>query len=178
MLNAPNFITLLRVLLVPALLYFLTQQSYLQALLVFIAAGLSDALDGFLARRLNQFTRFGAILDPVADKLMIVSALVMLTWQAQIPMWLTLALLLRDLVIISGALAYRLRAGSLEMAPTFLGKTHIALVFMLLALVMGSAAEIAGIASALPALFALTLVTGIVSGAQYVWVWGNKAAKL
>jgi cardiolipin synthase (CMP-forming) len=178
MLNAPNFITLLRLLLVPALIYFMAQQSYLQALLVFVAAGLSDALDGFLARRLNQLTHLGAILDPVADKLMIVSALVMLTWEAQIPVWLTLALLLRDLVIISGALAYRLRAGSLEMAPTFLGKTHVALVFILLALVMGNATGIAGIATALPALFGLTLVTGIISGVQYVWVWGNKAAKL
>lgn len=178
MLNVPNLISLLRVLLVPLLLYFLARHAYIQALAVFLVAGVSDAVDGYLARRLNQLTQIGAILDPIADKLMIVSGLVTLTLLAQIPAWLTITLLVRDLVIVSGAIAYRLRAGSLEMAPTALGKLHIALVFTLLALVMGNAGGVAPISSSLPALFVLILVTGITSGIQYVWVWGHKAAKL
>lgn len=177
-LNIPNSITMARLLLVPALLYFLAQRDYLSALLVFLAAGLSDALDGYLARRLNQFTQFGAILDPVADKLMLLSALVMLTWLQFVPWQFTATLLTRDLVIISGAFAYRMRAGKLEMTPTWLGKTHIALVFALLGLVMGDAAGVVAIATALPALFGVTLASGIASGAHYVWVWGRKAAGL
>lgn len=177
-LNIPNIITMARLLLVPALLYFLAQSGYLSALLVFLSAGLSDALDGYLARRLNQFTQFGAILDPVADKLMLVSALVMLTWLGFVPWQFTATLLTRDLVIIAGAFAYRMRAGKLEMTPTWLGKTHIALMFALLVLVMGDAAGVVSIAAALPALFGLTLASGIASGAHYVWVWGRKAMGL
>ena len=177
-LNIPNSITMARLLLVPALFYFLAQRDYLSALLVFLAAGLSDALDGYLARRLNQFTQFGAILDPVADKLMLLSALVMLTWLQFVPWQFTATLLTRDLVIIAGAFAYRMRAGKLEMTPTWLGKTHIALVFALLGLVMGDAAGVVAIATALPALFGVTLASGIASGAHYVWVWGRKAAGL
>jgi len=167
-----------RLLLVPALLYFLVQRDYFSALLVFLTAGLSDALDGYLARRLNQFTQFGAMLDPVADKLMLLSALVMLTWLQFVPWQFTATLLARDLVIMSGAFAFRMRAGKLEMAPTWLGKTHIALVFALLGLVMGDAAGVVAIATVLPALFGLTLASGVASGVHYVWVWGRKAASL
>jgi len=95
-----------------------------------------------------------------------------------VPWQCTATLLTRDLVIIAGAFAYRMRAGKLEMTPTWLGKTHIALVFALLGLVMGDAAGVVAIATALPALFGVTLASGIASGAHYVWVWGRKAAGL
>jgi cardiolipin synthase len=114
----------------------------------------------------------------VADKLMLLSALVMLTWLEFVPWEFTATLLTRDLVIIAGALAYRMLAGKLEMTPTWLGKTHIALTFALLGLVMGDAAGVVAIGAALPVLFGLTLVSGITSGAHYVWVWGRKAASL
>ncbi|BBP05304.1 CDP-alcohol phosphatidyltransferase [Sulfuriferula plumbiphila] len=177
-LNIPNSLTLLRLVLVPVVVRLLTVGYYDWALWVFIAAALSDALDGFLARVLDQRTELGATLDPIADKLMLLSTLAVLVWLALLPGWLLGAIVLRDAVIIGGALAYRHRAGHLEVAPTWLGKFHTLLEFALAGLVIADAAAILPLAAWLEWLFGLVLVTALTSGAQYVWLWGRRAAAL
>lgn len=177
MLNAPNLISMLRVLLTPVLVYLITQSAYGYALGVFLLAGTSDALDGFIARRFNLFTPFGAIIDPVADKLIILSSLFTLTWVDLLPVWLTLAILGRDIVIVGGAVAYRWLTGSVQITPTFLGKTHTFLEFAMIAFVLGNAAAILDGTSWLAIFFAVTFLTAVASGGQYVWIWAGKTSR-
>jgi len=177
-LNIPNIITVARVLLVPVLIYFLLGQAYAAALLVFTVAAVSDAVDGFLARRFNQFTRFGAVMDPLADKAILLSAVVVLGWSGLLPPWLAAAIVARDILIVGGALAYHWLAGSVDMAPSLLSKLNTFLQFGLICLLMANAAGMFDISAWLPALFVLVLLSTAASGAHYVWVWGRKAVEL
>lgn len=177
-LNLPNLITISRLLLVPVFIWILWQQRYGVALAIFLAAGLSDAIDGYLARRLNQVTRFGAMLDPIADKIAIFAALVVLTALERIPLWLAFAMIGRDLIILSGAAFYRMLAGSLEMSPTTLGKLHAFFAYLMVCLVLGNAATIVEASAWLAWLFDILLISAVISSAQYIWVWGNKARQI
>lgn len=175
MLNVPNTISLFRLFLVPVVVYLLAQSAYAYALVVFLVASISDGIDGWIARHYNLCTPLGAMLDPVADKLIILSCLATLTWQSLIPLWLTLSLLSRDMLIVLGAMAYRRLIGHVEITPTWLGKIHIALEFALLCLVLANAAAIFSIAAVLPSLFKLLFITAVLSAMQYIWIWGRKA---
>jgi CDP-diacylglycerol--glycerol-3-phosphate 3-phosphatidyltransferase len=104
--NVPNLLTLLRVLATPLLAYFLLRAHYHYALYTFAAAALTDMLDGFVARHFNRATEFGAALDPLADKLITLTCLLILTFQTLVPLWLTLVMVVRDAVIVAGAFAY------------------------------------------------------------------------
>lgn len=177
MLNVPNAISLFRLLLVPLVIYLLAQSAYAYALAVFLLASLSDGIDGWIARHYDQRTPFGALIDPVADKLIILACLLMLTWLTWIPPWLTAAMLARDLIIVAGAFAYRCLTGDMKITPTWLGKVHIALEFGLLCLVLAQAAAIIAITKWLPQLFMLVFATAILSGGQYVWIWGRKTLR-
>ena len=103
-LNVPNCITIFRLALVPVFVWLFLRGSRDWALGCFLLAAVSDALDGFLARLLNQRTKLGGILDPIADKLLIFAALVVLVIQGQIPLWLLLLLGGQNLLMIGGAL--------------------------------------------------------------------------
>jgi cardiolipin synthase len=178
MLNIPNLLTLLRIVLVPVPAWLLLRHAYATALAVFLAAGMSDALDGFLARRWNQFTPLGAMLDPIADKLLTLTCVGLLAWQSLLPLWLALALIARDLVIVAGAAAYHRLAGGLEMAPTLLGKIHTSIIFGMFALVLANAAAVVATPDQMRPLFGLALLVTLASGLNYMWVWGRKAARL
>lgn len=173
----PNIITVLRTLLIPVLAYMLFERRYGAAFVVFVAAAASDVADGFIARRFNAVSEFGALLDPIADKLTMIVAAVMLAWQALLPMWLAAAIVVRDLVIVGGAIAYRRVVGHIEMQPTVLSKLNTGLEFALLACVLAQAARVLDASAWLPSAFAVLFATIVVSGIQYVWVWGRKAAK-
>jgi cardiolipin synthase len=173
--NLPNAITLLRLALVPVMAYFAVSGAYRIALPIFLVAALSDLADGYLARRFNLVSRLGALLDPVADKLNMFVATVVLAWQDLIPIWLAAAIIGRDLVIVVGALAYRLARGHLEIKPTHLSKVNTALEFAVLLLVMAAAAGWIATGAWMKALFAIVFVTVLASGTQYVWLWGRKA---
>lgn len=175
--NVPNTISLFRLLLVPLVVYLLARSAYAYALAVFLLASLSDGIDGWIARHYDLRTPFGALIDPVADKLIILACLLMLTWLAWIPPWLTATMLARDLVIVSGAFAYRRLTGDVKITPTWLGKAHIALEFGLLCLVLANAAAFIAIAEWLPGLFMLVFATAVLSGVQYVWIWGRKTVR-
>ena len=173
--NLPNAITLLRLAAVPVVAWLILQQRWEAACWLFLAAAVSDGIDGLLARWLNQMTQLGAALDSVADKALGVVTLVLLTQVGAIPLWVTLAILLRDSIIVLGALSYRGMAGHLEIHPTWLGKTHMFAEFALLALVLADLAQVLKLDEWLTALFVTVFVIAVVSGVQYVWIWGAKA---
>lgn len=175
--NLPNVITLLRLAAVPVVAWLILQQRWEAACWLFLAAAVSDGIDGLLARWLNQMTQLGAALDSVADKALGVVTLVLLTQAGAIPLWVTLAILLRDSIIVLGALSYRGMAGHLEIHPTWLGKTHMFAEFALLALVLADLARVLRIDAWLTTLFVTVFVIAVVSGVQYVWIWGAKARR-
>src|SRR4029453_6108014 len=109
--NIPNAITLLRLSLVPIMAYYAAAAAYTIALPIFLIAALSDLADGFIARRLKVVSKVGALLDPIADKLNMFVATVVLALQDLIPIWLAAAIIGRDIVIVVGALGYRLGGG-------------------------------------------------------------------
>ena len=176
-LNLPNAITLLRIAAVPVVGWLILHERWEAACWLFLAAAVSDGIDGLLARWLDQLTQLGAALDTVADKALGVVTLVMLTQAGAIPLWVTLAILLRDSVIVLGALSYRGLAGHLEIHPTWLGKTHMFAEFSLLALVLGGLAGLLALDGWRLPLFVTVFAIATASGAQYVWIWGAKARR-
>lgn len=174
-LNFPNGFTLLRLVAVPVIAWLIVEQYWEAACWLFLAAALTDCIDGLLARWLNQMTAIGAALDTVADKALGVVTLVMLTQSGAIPLWLTVTILLRDTLIVLGALSYRGLAGHLEIHPTWLGKTHVFAEFALLALVLANLGGVVMVDPWLEQLFIAAFAIAVVSGLQYVWLWGSKA---
>lgn len=176
-LNLPNIITLLRLAAVPVIAWLILQQRWEAASWLFLAAAVSDGIDGLLARWLNQMTQLGAALDTIADKALGVVTLVMLTQVGAIPLWVALTILLRDSIIVLGALSYRGLAGHLEIHPTWLGKIHVFAEFSLLALVLANLGKIWVVEAWLGVLFAAVFVIAVISGVQYVWIWSAKARR-
>jgi cardiolipin synthase len=174
-LTLPNIITFIRLGLLPVLLWALAIRQYEAAFWLFVAASVGDGLDGYLARRLDQMSRLGALLDPIADKLTILGIAWILATQGTLPVWIAALMSLRDLVIVAGALAYRQVVGTLEMAPTRLSKLNTVIEFLLLALALMLANQWIEATPWLTPYLALVAFSVVVSGAQYVWVWGNKA---
>ena len=177
--QVPNGITIFRFLLVIPAGWLLWQDAVVEALVVIAVAGLSDAVDGALARRFDWRTEFGAVADPAADKLLIMVVFAVLTLRGHIPIWLVTVVVGRDVVIVSGALTYRLLFGELEMAPTLLSKinTGAQIVLLLLTLLHLTGAEPAATWAGLvnPAGFVLVGVLSVLSGAHYVAVWSRRA---
>jgi len=134
--NIPNLITLLRIILVPVIVILRIQGSFYKALIVFIVAGLSDALDGFLARVLKQQTVLGAFLDPIADKALLASSFVTLSILHIIPSWLAVIVISRDFIILLGISVLSIMSITVEIRPAFISKvtTGLQLITILLAL--------------------------------------------
>jgi cardiolipin synthase len=173
--NLPNSITVFRFLLVPPVVLLLLNRQYVGALLVFVLAGFSDALDGYLAKRYHWTSRLGALLDPLADKLMLVSGFVALAWLGLIPLWLVGLVILRDVVIVAGAIVYHMRIEKLEAAPSVVSKLNtLAQILLVLAVMYSQAIR------QLPSFWMDVLIYGVLfttlwSGLDYVWTWGRRA---
>src|SRR2546428_11469794 len=120
--NLPNSLTVLRIILIPFFVGFLIYGHYGLALLTLIVAGITDILDGVIARMANQRTKLGAYLDPLADKLLLTSAFVTLSILHLVPIWVAIIVLSRDLIIVAGTLLLHMTQTPLEVAPTALGK--------------------------------------------------------
>lgn len=120
--NVANFFSLLRIVLIPLFIILVTYNRHIPALGVFGFAALTDALDGFFARYLKQKTTLGAYLDPIADKLLIISAFVALSLIGLIPRWLTILVVSRDIIIPLGVLILRINGFSIEIRPSKLSK--------------------------------------------------------
>ncbi len=174
--DLPNIITIFRFLLVPPLVLLLLNHRYGTALIVFGVAGFSDALDGFLAKRYGWTSRAGAIMDPLADKLLLVSSFVTLGWLGWIPLWLVAVVILRDTVIVIGALIYHWYVAYLETTPpTLVSKLNTFAQIMLVLAVMFSQSVQDLPCLWIDVLLYSVLVTTIWSGLDYVWVWGRRA---
>lgn len=176
----PNAVTVMRVVLVGPAGWLLWHGAVTEALVLIAIAGFSDAVDGLLARRFNWRTRFGAIADPLADKLLSLAVLVVLAVQGHVPWWLFGIVVGRDLVIVCGAIAYRRVVGTLELNPTLLSKVHTSLLIVVLLLVLVALADfvwashVAAIVA--PWGFVLVAVSGVATGVHYVVVWSRRAA--
>jgi len=177
--SLPNIISILRILLVIPTVYFLSEHKYSNALLVFLIAGLSDGLDGFLARRFGWITRLGSFLDPMGDKLLMTASYFMLGYLGHLPVWLVLLVIGRDLVIVIGALAYRLLVQDITMQPLIISKINTACQIFLVLLMIYDLSDIPG-AAHVPAWASVTMVyavmiTTILSGISYVYIWTVRA---
>ncbi len=172
MLNLPNFLTLIRIVLIPFFLVLLASQLYFDALLVFILGGVTDALDGFIARRMNQKTSLGAILDPVADKLLLMSSFIMLGMMGGIPLWLVVLVVSRDTVILFGYVAISfLLDERLEVQPTIAGKLSTVFQLVTVGVVLLMLARSQLLESWLDdALVYLTAAATVFSGVQYLYL--------
>lgn len=176
--NVPNSITVLRIMVVPVLVYLLLHGEYRAAIWVLLGASLSDGLDGFIARRFNLCTELGAVLDPLADKILIIASVLALAWGRLLPWWLAVVIAARDLIIIGGATAYYRRAGQIKMHPSIPSKLNTFVQVCMVFLVLGTAAGIVNASGWLPWLFGCTLFTTVLSGLHYIVVWGQKAARI
>jgi len=176
--NLPNFLTLCRILLVPVILMALVRGGYGTAMWLFLAAGVTDALDGFIARRFGLVTRLGSFLDPLADKLLVVTSVIVLAVLGKLPWWLAAVIVTRDLLILGGACSWYKKTGDLQMEPTMLSKVNTVLQIALIYLVLAQGAGLARVDSWLNPMFGLALCTTVVSGMHYVVVWGRRAREL
>jgi cardiolipin synthase len=156
----------------------LIDERYGAALAIFAAAGVTDGLDGFIAKRWDRCTRVGAMLDPLADKLLVVSSVVLLSGHDRLPVWLAITVVGRDVAIVSGAVVFRALLGPLEVAPTRLSKWNTFAQIGLILLVLVDGAGVVGLSPWLPALSVVVLATTAISGAQYVAVWGLRASQM
>ena len=171
----PNALTGLRLAMAPVLPWLLVTGRYRAALVVALAAGVSDALDGLLAKRFGWQSRLGSLLDPIADKLMLGLAMLGLAWVAMLPSWLVGLVLARDLVIVAGAAAWWRLAGPFDGQPSLLSKLTTALQ---VALVLLCLAELSGLSLPIQARIQMVVAVGLLtflSGLDYVIRYGVRA---
>jgi cardiolipin synthase len=175
-LTLPNLLTASRLILAPFVAWRLALHDVEGAFWLFVVAAVTDLLDGWLARLLNQKSDFGALLDPIADKVMLLTTLTFLALTHLLPMWLLWLVLLRDAVILAGAIAYRRLTGGLKITPIFSGKLTIAMEFVLVSWVLAEDGLLLGLAWGIPPLVQVTAAVGVFSGLRYVWIWSSKTA--
>jgi len=166
---------MMRIALVMPILWLIAEKHYLPALLLFLLAGFSDGVDGFLAKRYGWHSRLGALLDPIADKLLVAGVFVMLVFAGLIPLWLAVIVILRDVVIVGGATAYNFLVRPVQGEPTRISKLNTALELLLVLFVLGRAALGWPPEVSITVLGACVLVTVVVSGIDYVWSWSQRA---
>ena len=172
-LTVANQLTMLRMAMVPLLVLLALAQEFVWALVVFVVAGLTDALDGYIARHGHQMTTLGAMLDPIADKLLVGSTYAVMTWSdgvvCPMPIWLTVTLLFRDGMLVVGVLLVNLTSGLRVFPPSRLGK-----VSTFLNIGTGAAALAVNAAGDCPPavrwLYVLTLLVLIASTAHYLYL--------
>ncbi len=166
--NLPNILTIMRILLLPFFAAALIYREYQYALILFVSAGITDILDGFLARARKQITAFGSILDPIADKFLLITSFILMSINGLIPKWLTLTVISRDLIIVTGWLILYFVTHNLKVEPSIIGKAANAFQFLLIGLILLSI-NLKDI-SFIPVSFFITVaVLTAVSGLHYIY---------
>jgi len=174
----PNLLCILRILMVYPVAHWILVGRYPAVMALFAVAAFTDALDGFLAKRFGWTSELGKVLDPLADKLLLVTVFVCLSVTGLVPWWLTAVVILRDLVILFGALTFKRLFGPLRGAPTAVSKVNtLCQIVFCLAVVATAASGWPGTA-ALNALGALVLLTTAVSGIDYTLIYSRRAARV
>lgn len=172
----PNALCVLRMLLAPLVAWLLLNGEYQLTLAVFFFAAVTDALDGFLAKRFNWISELGKVLDPLADKVLLVTVFITLAVLARVPIWLAAIVVLRDVVIAAGAICFRVLRGPLHGAPTTLSKVNTLVQILYVLAAVSSAAEFISAGALLAVLGWMAAVTTVGSGADYVITYSRRAA--
>ena len=177
--TVPNMLTVFRMVLIPVFVTLLFYQRFVLALGVFIIAGLTDGLDGLLARRFQQESQLGTVLDPIADKLMMVTAFIVLSMRSifpqpvpshlPIPFWLTIAVISRDVFIVVGAAAINIMTGFRGFRPSWLGKANTTVQIIAIAIIMFAASVPYYTGYYLPTLYVIVFTFAVTSGLHYIF---------
>lgn len=176
--SLPNFLTLLRIFLIVPFIYYFLDRQFDVAITLFAIAAVSDALDGYLARRYHCTSRFGSIADPVADKILLVSCILLLYYFDQLPAWLVLTVIGRDCVIFCGALAFHFLIGAYDMQPSQISKINTFLQLVLILMLLINLAYPIIPSMAVTAMIWLVMLAAMSSGVDYVWTWSLRAFNL
>jgi cardiolipin synthase (CMP-forming) len=171
--NLPNLITLARLLSVPVMIWLIFDERYGAAFWVFIAAGVSDALDGYIAKRFDLRTRLGALLDPIADKALLAGVYVTLGLAGQLPGWLVGIVVLRDFLIVVGFVLINATAAPKQFGPLYISKINTLLQIVLIGFVLARLGL--GIAAGPTTwlLIGAAAVTTVLSGLSYLARWAR-----
>jgi cardiolipin synthase len=177
--TVPNLLTVVRMALVPVFVSLLFYQKFVLALIVFVFAGVTDGLDGLLARRFHQQSPLGRILDPIADKMMLVTSFVVLSMRSvypiplpkhlPIPFWVTITVISRDVFIMISAAAINMVSGFRSFRPSLLGKISTGVQIVAVAVVILAAQIRIGTGYYLPTVYASVFLLALVSGIHYIF---------
>jgi cardiolipin synthase len=177
--TVPNLLTVFRMVLIPVFASLLFYQRFILALAIFVLAGVTDGLDGLLARRFNQKSQLGTILDPIADKLMLVTSFVVLSMRSvfpqplpshlPVPFWVTVAVISRDVFILVGAAAINIVTGFRGFRPSLLGKINTTVQIFAIAAIIFAASVPHGSGWYLPTIYTTVFAFAVLSGAHYVF---------
>ncbi|MEW6543526.1 MAG: CDP-alcohol phosphatidyltransferase family protein [Nitrospirota bacterium] len=166
--NIPNSLTILRILLIPVFVGFLIYERYGSALAVLLLAGLTDSLDGTIARVANQRTKLGAYLDPLADKLLLTTGFMTLAVLHLVPSWIAILVVSRDMILMTGTLLARLTESRVDISPTVLGKGTTLFQLSYLVLVVLLTSRRMDLALIQPVLYLMVALT-VLSGFHYLY---------
>jgi cardiolipin synthase len=175
--DIPNLISIARILMVAPLVVLLLHRRFDVALALFLLAGLSDALDGFLAKHYHWQSRLGGILDPLADKLLLVATTLSLGWLGILPLWLVGLVLARDLIIVFGALAYDVLIAEIQPEPTPISKLNTLLQILLVLTAIFGVAVMPVPNGLMQGLIGAVALTTLASGVLYVMDWSHRARR-
>lgn len=177
--TVPNMLTVFRMVLIPVFVTMLFYQRFVVALAVFVCAGLTDGLDGLLARRFDQRSQLGTVLDPIADKLMMVTAFIVLSMRGifpspvpshlPVPFWVTVTVISRDVFIIVGAAAINIMTGFRGFRPSWLGKVNTTVQIGAIAAIMFAASVPYYTGYYLPTVYVTVFTLAILSGLHYIF---------
>lgn len=174
--NLPNLISIARICCVPIVIWLIVSGNLMAAFWVSVGAGLSDALDGIIAKRFNLITQLGMFLDPIADKALLMGLFITLGLQGYIPAWLVILVVFRDLLIICGAIVFHTLTHSLTMAPLKISKLNTLAQMLLVVGILGAGAYGFDAGPAVQILSLIVAFTTLCSGGAYVYLWSIKAA--
>jgi cardiolipin synthase len=167
--NAPNVLTILRIILIPVFIICLLYGRLFIALIIFVGAGITDGLDGLIARVYRQRTPTGEYLDPIADKLMLMSAFIALAVLGMIPRWLMVIVIARDVIIVLGILILRLTSHRVAIKPIFIGKA--ATFFQIATIVWALLTPYSlFLKSVFPYIIWVTAVLTCITGLHYIYI--------
>lgn len=171
--SLPNFISLGRLLAVPLAVWLILTGKFGIAFWVFVAAGISDAVDGFLAKRLNAQTELGKVLDPLADKALLVGVYVTLGQAEHLPTWLVILVVFRDLLIVGGIILAHTLGHAVRMKPLVISKINTAAQILLAAGILGGLGLDLPVDQLIAPMVYLVAATTAASGAAYLVSWGR-----
>lgn len=175
----PNALTIFRLVLIVPFLILLYHETYKAAFYLYLLAGFTDGLDGWLARHCNWLSPLGSFIDPLADKLLIASSFISLALIGSLPWWIVVLVFMRDLTISIGVVAwYRLVQREIDFNPTILSKFNTALQLALVTLCLFELAFFTFPPYYVQTLIILTAITTGATYINYVWTWGRKACSI